>query len=121
MSPVASQAHQPGRVGDVAATVVLLVVHAFLFGTTVVLLSLLVMATDPCGSVPCGDPAWIDRGMSLGIFAGGAVGVADLLVAGYRVARRKVAFFVPVIGCVAQLALGIGATAMEWRAGPLPR
>ncbi len=114
-----SQGSQASRVGDTAATVVLLVVHAFLFGATVVLLSLLVMATDPCGSVPCGDPAWIDRAVWLGIIAGGAIGLADLVVAAYRLARRKVAFFVPVIGCVAQVALAIGAAAMESMAGPV--
>jgi hypothetical protein len=30
-----------------------------------------------------------------------------------------VAFFVPTIGCVAQLALAVGAAAMEWMAGPV--
>jgi hypothetical protein len=30
-----------------------------------------------------------------------------------------VAFFVPIIGCVAQVGLAIGAAAMEWQAGPV--
>jgi hypothetical protein len=36
-----------------------------------------------------------------------------------RLARRRLAFFVPLIGCAAQLALGIGAAAMEMLAGPV--
>ena len=85
---------------------------------TIVLLGLLVMGTDPCGSVKCGDPAWIQRAMRLGIWGGAAVLIADFVVATYLLVRQKVAFFVPIIGCVAQVALGIGAAAMEWLGGP---
>ena len=60
---------QRSQATDIAATLVLLIVHGFLFGATVVLLGLLVMGTDPCGYVKCGDPAWIDRAMRLGIGA----------------------------------------------------
>jgi len=107
------------RAADIAATLVLLVVHGCLFGATVVLLGLLVMVTDPCGSVPCGDPAWIDRAMALGLWGGGAIGVADLVVAVYLLVRRRLAFFVPIIGCLAQVALAIGAAAMAWQSGPV--
>ena len=106
------------RPADIAATLVLLIVHGALFGATIVLLGLLVMGTDPCGSVKCGDPAWIERAMRLGIWGGAAVLIADFVVATYLLVRQKVAFFVPIIGCVAQVALGIGAAAMEWLGGP---
>jgi hypothetical protein len=109
----------PNRPANIAATIVLLIVHAFLLGATVVLLGLFVMATDPCGSVKCGDPAWIDRAMKLGIWAGAAVFVLDFAVAAYLLVRRKVAFFVPIIGCVTQIGLAIGAAAMESLAGPV--
>lgn len=107
------------RPADVAATIVLLIVHGALLGATVVLLGLFVMVTDPCGSVRCGDPAWIDRAMMLGVWGGVAVLIADLAVAVYLLARRRPAFFVPIIGCVAQVALAVGAAAMEWMAGPV--
>jgi hypothetical protein len=107
------------RPADVAATLVLLIVHGLLFGATVVLLGLFVMGTDACGAVKCGDPAWVDRAMTLGIWAGAAVLFADFLVAGYLLLRRRVAFFVPIIGCVAQVVLAIGAAAMESLAGPV--
>lgn len=86
---------------------------------TVVLLGLLIMGTDPCGYLKCGDLAWIDRAVSLGIWAGAAILITGFVVAVYLLVRRSVAFFVPIIGCVAQVALGIGAAAMESLAGPV--
>ena len=57
--------------------------------------------------------------MWLGLGAGAVVFVVDLTVAVSRLARRRTAFFVPIIGCAAQLALGVGAAAMEMLAGPV--
>jgi sterol desaturase/sphingolipid hydroxylase (fatty acid hydroxylase superfamily) len=107
------------RSADIAVTIVLLIVHAFLWGATVALLGLLVMVTDSCGYQRCGDPAWIDRAMWLGLGAGAAIFIADLVAAVSRLALHRVAFFVPVIGCAAQLGLAIGAAAMESLAGPV--
>jgi hypothetical protein len=107
------------RPADIAATLVLLTVHGFLFAATVALLGLLVMGTDACGAVKCGDPAWIDRGMKLGIWAGAAILIVDFAVAMYLLMQRKMAVFVPIIGCVAQVGLAIGAAAMESLAGPV--
>ena len=116
----APQPPQPrGQAPNIAATVVLLLVHGGLYAASLVLLGLLVMVTDPCGSVTCGDPAWADRAGWLGLWGGGAVLVADVVVAVFLLARRRMAFFVPIIGCVAQVALAIGAAAMEWQAGPV--
>ncbi|ATA29205.1 hypothetical protein MLM_3122 [Mycobacterium lepraemurium] len=101
------------------ATLVLLVVHGGLFAATYVLLGLLVMSTDPCGYQKCGDPAWIDRAMNLNIWAGAALLVIDIAVAVVLLVRRKRAFFVPIIGCMAQVALAVAAATMELRAGPV--
>nr|WP_231588710.1 DUF6264 family protein [Mycobacterium nebraskense] len=108
-----------GRPADLAATLVLLILHACLFGATFGLLGLLVMATDPCGSVKCGDPAWIERAMTLATLGGGAVLLLDAVVAVYLLSRRRRAFFVPIIGCLAQVGLTVGAVAMELQAGPV--
>jgi hypothetical protein len=111
---------QRGRPADIAATLVLLIVHGLLLGATVVLLGLFVMGTDPCGHVRCGDdPAWADRAMMLGLWGGAAVLIADFAVAVYLLMRRRTACYVPIIGCVAQVALTIGAAAMESLAGPV--
>lgn len=104
---------------DLVATLVLLVVHGGLFAATYVLLGLLVMSTDPCGYQKCGDPAWIDRAMNLNIWAGATLLVIDIAVAVVLLVRRKWAFFVPIIGCLAQVALAVAAAAMELRAGPV--
>jgi hypothetical protein len=107
------------RTADTVGTIVLLVVQAFLWAATGALLGLFVMVTDPCGYQRCGDPAWIDRAMWLGLGAGGVTFVAALALAVRRLARRRRAFFVPLLGCAAQLALAVGAAAMEWQAGPV--
>jgi hypothetical protein len=57
--------------------------------------------------------------MRLGIWGGAAILIADFVVAVYLLVRQRVAFFVPIVGCVAQVALGIGAVAMESLAGPV--
>jgi hypothetical protein len=107
------------RTADIVSTIVLLMVHAFLWTATGALLGLFVMVTDPCGYQRCGDPAWIDRAMWLGLGAGGIIVVAEVVLAVSRLARRRLAFFVPLIGCAAQLALGIGAVTLEMLAGPV--
>ena len=110
-----NQGSRTGRPVDVTATVLLLLAHAFLLGATVVLL---VMVTDPCGYQRCGDPAWIDRAMVSGLGGGGAIFIATVITAVVRLVRHQKAFFVPMIGCAAQVALAIGAAAMESMAGP---
>ncbi len=107
------------QTADRVATVLLLAAHAFLIAVTIGLLGLLVMATDPCGYQKCGDPAWINRAMVLGLGGGAVVFVATLVVAVRRLARQRTAFFVPLIGCAAQVALAVGAGAMETLAGPV--
>lgn len=104
---------------DRTATVVLLAVQAFLVAVTIGLLSVYVMAIDPCGYQKCGDPAWINRAMVLGIGGGGVIFAATLFIAIRRLAQRRTAFFVPIVGCLAQIALAAGAVAMEFQAGPV--
>lgn len=104
---------------DIVATVILLVIHGGLYAASFALLGLLVMTTDACGSRPCGDPAWIDRAMNLGTWGGAALLLIDIVVAVYLLVRRQRAFFVPIIGCLAQVALAAAAVAMELQAGPV--
>jgi hypothetical protein len=119
VSDAKSMSGQTGRPPDITATVLLLLAHAFVVGATAALLGLLVMVTDSCGYRRCGDPAWIDRAMVAGLGGGGAIFIATVVTAAFRLVRHKAASFVPVIGCVAQLALAIGAAAMESIAGPV--
>ena len=117
-------AHSPasrdrGRLADIVATVVLLVAHLFIYGATIAIMGLLVMATDPCGYRRCGDPAWIDRAIGLAGWGGGVILLADVVFTLVRVLRLRRTWFVPLIGCAAQVALGVGAAAMELLAGPV--
>jgi hypothetical protein len=112
--------HSRGRqLADVVASMALLVVHFLFFGGTITVLGLLVMSTDPCGYQKCGDPAWLDRAMNLALWSGGAFLLGDVVVTVIRLVRKRVAWFVPLIGCIAQLALAVGAAAMESLAGPV--
>ena len=107
------------RLARIASTLILLVFHAGLFGATFALLGLLVMSTDACASVPCGDSAWIDRAMGLATWGGGAVLLADVAVSGYLLVQRKRAFISPIVGCVVQVVLAAAAVVMELQAGPV--
>lgn len=119
VATIKTTASPRGSTADIVATSVLLVIHGGLYAASFVLLGLLVMTTDPCGSRQCGDPAWIDRAMNLGTWGGAALLVVDIVVAVYFLVRQRRAFFVPLIGCVAQVALALGAVAMELQAGPV--
>jgi hypothetical protein len=107
------------QLADVLGTIVLLVAHFLFFGATIMVLGLLVMTTDPCGYQKCGDPAWLDRAMNVNLWAGGAILFADVAIAVIRLVRQRVAWVVPLIGCIAQLAVAFGAAAMESLAGPV--
>jgi hypothetical protein len=107
------------RLADVLGTIVLLIAHFLFFTATFAVLGLLVMGTDSCGYQKCGDPAWLDRAMNLALWAGGAFLVVDVLVTVVRLVRQRVAWVVPLIGCIAQLAVALGAAAMELQAGPV--
>ena len=107
------------QLADVLGTIGLLVVHFLLFGGTITLLGLGVMTTDPCAYQKCGDPAWLDRAINVGLWTGGVILFADVVVTLIRLVRKRLAWFVPLIGCAAQLALAVGAVAMESLAGPV--
>ena len=119
--PSASDASRSSgrQLADVLVTIALLLVHFLLFGGTITMLGLGVMSTDPCGYQKCGDRAWLDRAMNVALWAGGAILFADVVVTLIRLVRKRVAWFVPLIGCIAQVALAIGAVAMESLAGPV--
>jgi hypothetical protein len=107
------------QLADVLGTIVFLIAHFGLFTATFVMLGLMVMITDSCGYQKCGDPVWLDRAMNLSLWGGGVILFADVVITVIRLVRQRVAWFVPLIGCIAQLALAFGAAAMESLAGPV--
>jgi hypothetical protein len=106
-------------IADVLATVVLVIAHFALYGATFVVLGMLVMATDPCGYLKCGDPAWLDRAFYLAAWVGGAFLLADVALTLFQLVRKRVAWVVPLIGCIAQILLAFGSGYMESLAGPV--
>jgi hypothetical protein len=104
---------------DVLGTIALLIAHFVFFTATFVGLGLMVMITDSCGYQKCGDPAWLDRAMYLALSAGGAFLFVDVLVTVIRLVRQRVAWVVPLLGCIAQLAVALAAAAMALQAGPV--
>jgi hypothetical protein len=107
------------QLADVLGTIALLIAHFVFFTATFLGLGLMVMTTDSCGPRKCGDPAWFDRAMHLAIWAGGAFLLLDVLITVIRLVRQRVAWVVPLLGCVAQLAVAMGAAAMALQAGPV--
>jgi hypothetical protein len=104
---------------DVLGTIALLIAHFVFFTATFVGLGLMVMITDSCGYQKCGDPAWLDRAVYLALWAGGAFLFVDVLVTVIRLVRQRVAWVVPLLGCIAQLAVALAAAAMALQAGPV--
>jgi hypothetical protein len=107
------------RLVDIAATIVLLIGHVVLAFFAFLVVGLSVMGTDPCGYVQCGDQRWAGVGVETAMFGGLVLVVADLVVSTMRMARGRLAWFVPVIFCVAQVGLGIAGFAIVSLAGPV--
>ena len=61
---------------------------------------------DACAYLQCGDQAWFSQAFGVAVLGSGLLFVADLAVVLVRMSRRKLAIVVPIIGCVAQVALG---------------
>jgi len=107
------------QLANVLGPIALLVAHFVFFTATVVGLGIMAMITDSCGARKCGDPAWLDRANYLALWAGGAFLVLDVVVTVIRLVRHRVAWAAPLLGCVAQLAVALGAVAMAFQAGPV--
>jgi hypothetical protein len=107
------------QLADVLGAIALLIAHLVFFTATFIGIGLMAMITDSCGSRKCGDPAWLDRALHLAIWAGGAILLLDVLITVIRLVRQRGAWVVPLLGCVAQLAVALGAAAMALQAGPV--
>jgi hypothetical protein len=107
------------RVADHVATAMLLIAHLGLYCASFMMLGLMVMSTDACAYQKCGDEAWLWRAMHLAGWGGAALLAVDVTVTLWRLVRQRVAWFIPLLGCIAQLALALGCFGMEMKAGPV--
>jgi hypothetical protein len=112
----ANQNRQSRRRIDITTTVVLLVVHGAMAGATA-LAPFGAVQKDACAYLQCGDQAWFSQAFGVAVLGSGLLFVADLAVVLLRMSRRKLAVVVPIIGCVAQVALGFATYTMITEAG----
>jgi hypothetical protein len=121
MEPAPAPQTGPGgcRIADYAATAMLAIGHFVLYFASFTWVGLMVMSTDACAYQKCGDQAWLSRAMHLAGWGGAALLAIDFVVTCWRLVRHRIAWFVPLLGCVAQLALVLGCTALELKAGPI--
>lgn len=101
------------------ATVVLLCVHAGFALYTAFTSLFLVMATDACAYQACGDERWVTRAIYLAIGGGAVTLVVDVVVATVLLANRRIAFYVPLLGCSAQIGVALAVLRMAALAGPI--
>ena len=67
----------------------------------------------------CGDPVWLNRAIWVDSVGGAVLLVGTAALSLFRIVRNRSAWFVPVIGYLLQLALGLAGWVMELQAGPL--
>ncbi|AQT82315.1 hypothetical protein B1R94_28325 [Mycolicibacterium litorale] len=104
---------------DVIATVVLLCAHAGFALYTVITSFFLVMATDACAYQTCGDERWVTRAIYLAIGGGALTVLLDAVLAVVLLAKQRLAFYVPLLGCAAQIAVSWAVLHMAALAGPI--
>ena len=90
---------------NVIATVALLLVQAGLLYASMMLSLVFGMSTDSCAYQACGDESWIERAIIVTLPGSGVVFLAAAIIAVSRLAQRKRAFFVPLLGAIVQLLL----------------
>lgn len=106
------------RTADIVAIVVAILIQ--LAGAVAALLSCIVlpMSIDNCAYQTCGDEKWITWAIWMQI---GAIAVAGVLTTAglIMVARRRIGFWLPLLGCVIQWSVIIGAWHLAALSGPL--
>jgi hypothetical protein len=108
------------NVADVLGAVALLIFHGVLFTATFLALGYLSITRHPCYNGNCGGGRWVERGLLLGVWGGGAILLADATVTVFRLVRNRVAWPIPLSACIAQLVLGLIAASMQLLAGAGP-
>ncbi len=106
------------RAADVVAIVVLVVIQ--LAGAVAALLSCIVlpMSIDNCAYQACGDEKWITWAIWMQIAAVAVAGgftIAGLII----LARKRIGFWLPLLGAVLQWSVIVGAWHLAALSGPL--
>jgi hypothetical protein len=106
------------RVVDTSVAVLLFGVQGLGLAVSFLSFIALPMSNDNCAYVDCGDEKWITWAMALIVVANV---VAAVFSAGgvYLLARQRIAFWLPLLGCLAQVAIIAAAWWLAAKAGPI--
>jgi hypothetical protein len=111
-----NQRRETWRRADIATAIMLLIVHGVLaFGTASALFD--AVDNEACAYLQCADQAWFSQAFGVAVLTSGLIFVADLAVVVLQIRRRRLAFVVPIVGCIAQIALGFATYTMIRQAG----
>lgn len=111
--PPAPPAKRPVKTLDVVVTIVLLVADGVLAALASMMGMFLVMASDPCGAVTCNSEL-ITIGWLMGMILPWLAFVATVIVAIVLMVKRRLAFWVALVGAaliVLSLVLAFAVTA----------
>lgn len=103
--PAPAATRRPTRTADVVVTSLLIAAHVTVFGAAAFFSLFYAMASDPCGSGTACDTGKIGQAFFLTDAVGLAVLLAASTAAVVLMLRRRVAFWVPVVGIAAQVGL----------------
>lgn len=106
------------RIIDTVLTVVLILIQGGIGALTFLSLIALPMSIDECAYQLCGDEQWITRAVWIAA-SSGLVGIFFAIGGVVFLVRRRVSFWMPLLGCIAQLSLIATAWFMASKAGPI--
>lgn len=116
--PPPTGARRAVRIADNVLSVVLFLIQLGLWPIAFLSYIAIPMSIDNCAYVECGDERWIRYAMGAvalsvpigAVFIGGGI---------YLLAKRKIAFWSPLLGVAAQVAMIAAAWIMADHAGPI--
>lgn len=106
------------RIADIVAIVVLILIQLAGAGAMLISCIVLPMSIDNCAYQACGDEKWITWAIWIQI---AAVAIAGVFTAAglIMVARKRIGFWLPLLGCVIQWPVIVGAWHLAALSGPL--
>lgn len=95
------------RTADVVVSMALVCVHIALALVMAFVAPFLAMTTDMCAYQACGDEQWVTRAIYTAWGASIVAVLADAIVTGALLAKHRPAFYVPILGCLVQVGIGV--------------
>lgn len=106
------------RTADLVSTVLLLSAHIGLAFLIALIAPFFAMVTDSCAYQTCGDEAWVTRAIYVAFGAGALLVLVDAVVSFVLLMKNRLAFWVPLLGCFAQVGVGLVVLYMAALSGP---